>query len=82
MNEAQDIFNQALALPESKRAALAHFLLISLEPEEYDPASEAAWNEEIAARSEALERGEIQAHDWRESMARIRQSLSARTREA
>lgn len=78
MDEVHDIFNKALTLPESKRAALAHFLLLSLEQEECDPDAEAAWNEEINARLEAFERGEIQAHDWRESMARIRQSLGAR----
>src|SRR2546427_562708 len=42
MSVANEILNQALALPKPERAALVHQLLLSLEPEDLDEDSETA----------------------------------------
>ena len=76
MSTADDLFTQALTLSVPERAALAHQLLHSLEPE--DPDAEDAWADEIQARSDALHRGEFTARDWREALADIRKQLPRR----
>jgi putative addiction module component (TIGR02574 family) len=75
MSVLNEILHRALGLPDPERAALARQLLLSLEPDDFDADSEAAWAEEIEARLDAVERGECTAADWREAVARIRQSL-------
>ena len=75
MSDLNDFLNRAMELPEPDRAALARHLLASLEPEDFDPDDEAVWAKEIEARLDAIERGDFVASDWRESIARIRQSL-------
>jgi putative addiction module component (TIGR02574 family) len=75
-----DLFTQALKLPEPQRAALARQLLLSLEPDDFDEDSEAAWATELEARLAAIEQGKFEAKDWRESLAEIRQSLATRTK--
>jgi hypothetical protein len=76
MSVANEILNRALELPDTERAAIAHRLLLSLEPEDFDPDSESAWVEEIDSRLERIDRGEYSASDGRDAVARIRQSLS------
>ncbi|MBC7856014.1 MAG: addiction module protein [Pirellulaceae bacterium] len=70
MDTIDNIRSQALGLTATQRAALAHDLLISLEDEEPDADAASAWAEEIEARSAAYAAGEIEASDWRESLAR------------
>jgi putative addiction module component (TIGR02574 family) len=65
----------ALQLPLAERALLARDLIESLEPEEIDADVEAAWLDEIESRAEALDRGDATAHDWKSSLARVRQQL-------
>ena len=75
MSTADDIFSSAMKLPESDRAALARQLLLSLEPDAFDPDCEAAWQAEIERRLASVERGSYQASEWREALARVRKSL-------
>jgi putative addiction module component (TIGR02574 family) len=74
MSVANEILNRALELPNTERAAIAHRLLLSLKPEDFDPDSESAWAEEIDSRLKRIDRGEYSASDWRDAVARIRQS--------
>lgn len=76
MSTANDIFSQALALPVAERAALAHQLLESLEPE--DPDADEAWTKEIQARSDALHRGELPLCDWEQAIEEVRAQLPRR----
>jgi len=76
MSIAQEILSRALELPDTERAAIAHRLLLSLEPEEFDPESEYAWVQGIESRLARIDRGEYSASDWQDAVARLRQSLS------
>jgi len=51
---ATELMEQALGLPESERADLAHHLLLSLEEEQ---GVEKAWEQEIARRVERVNNG-------------------------
>lgn len=70
MDTVDNIRSQALSLTAQQRAALAHDLLISLEEDEPDADAASVWAQEIEARSAAYAAGEIEAFDWRESLAR------------
>jgi putative addiction module component (TIGR02574 family) len=72
---SDELLSRALALPEELRAGLAHRLLLSLEPDDFDEDSEAAWEQEIAARLQRMDEGKTTARPWREALAAIRQSL-------
>jgi hypothetical protein len=72
MRSLNEVAEAALDLPERDRAALAERLLESLEmPESTDE----EFVRTILARSEALDRGETTASDWREAIARMRSRL-------
>jgi putative addiction module component (TIGR02574 family) len=73
MNE---LWTQALQLPEQERAALARQLLLSLEPDDFGGRHEAAWEKELEARMAAIDEGRFAARDWREALADIRKSLT------
>jgi len=57
-----DVEAQALRLPPSERGELIHRLLLSLEGESKDSPEEVAraWDDEIARRVDAMERGEVE----------------------
>jgi putative addiction module component (TIGR02574 family) len=76
MNASEEITELVLALPETERASLARRLLLSLEPDNFDEDSEAAWAAEIERRMAIVEQGGFRATDWRESIARIRKDLA------
>jgi putative addiction module component (TIGR02574 family) len=73
-----DVFASALALPHPDRAELARQLLLSLEPDDFDEDADVQWAAEIERRVAAIERGDYSASDWRDAMARIRQSSSSK----
>jgi putative addiction module component (TIGR02574 family) len=81
MSTANDIWVQALGLPNDERAALAKQLLLSLEDDACDADNDAAWAVEIDARLDAIEQGRHQTCDWREALTEIRAKLSRRSRE-
>ena len=70
----EDIEAAALQLPLTERARLAERLLVSLE---VDDEILAAWVEEAERRGDAFERGEMEAIDFDESIARLKAKLSA-----
>jgi hypothetical protein len=87
-----DLWTQALSLPEQERAALTRQLLFSLEAEhftnlarqlwlnvetgDFDADNEAAWAMELEARMAGIEEGRYKARDWREALTDIRNSLT------
>lgn len=79
MSTVDSLLDQALGLSPEERADLAHRLLCTLSDwDESLSNEEAAWAEEIRARSDALARGELVSSDWRESLARVRQRMLER----
>jgi putative addiction module component (TIGR02574 family) len=65
-----DILKQALKLPPEARAALAGSLLDSLD-EPLDLDAESAWEAEIAARIQEIDKGKVTVIPWAEARARI-----------
>ncbi|HNM82765.1 MAG TPA: addiction module protein [Rhodocyclaceae bacterium] len=70
----EDIEAAALQLTRGERATLVEHLLISLDE---DDEILAAWVEEAERRGDAYERGEMEAVDFDESLARLRAQLAA-----
>ena len=69
---------RALELPREERELLGIELLSSLESAETQAEVDAAWAEEILARSEAYRSGKVQALDAAGTVERLRQRLAAR----
>jgi putative addiction module component (TIGR02574 family) len=76
MSVISELLNRALELPKPERADLARQILLSLEPDDFHADSDAAWAAEIDARLDIVERGDFPASEWRDVIARIRQSLT------
>lgn len=74
--DESNLTNDAMSLPRDQRAALAHQLLQSLEPEEADALDEEDWLQEIIARSDAVHSGEAELIDGDEVLARARRNLA------
>jgi putative addiction module component (TIGR02574 family) len=72
---AEQVRDQALQLSAGERASLARDLLESLETSETPEVVEAAWAQEIQARAESYERGQMAADDWQISLERARKRL-------
>ena len=72
--DAAKLLTHALKLPPAARAALADFLIDSLDPE-IDEDSEDAWRSEIAARVRELDSGAVQTIAWDETRRRLRTRL-------
>ena len=60
---AKQLYDNALALPESERAELAAWLIDSLDTE-VDNDVNAAWDDEIKRRIEELDSGAVTAVPW------------------
>jgi putative addiction module component (TIGR02574 family) len=71
--QALELLQKALTLPEEERTALVRSLIESLE-EIADPSAELAWDEEIARRISDLDSGKAKTVSWEE----VRQRISAR----
>ena len=78
MTIAEQVRDQALQLPAEDRALIARDLLESLETRDSPETVEAAWLEEIEARAEAYETGQMMADDWKSSLERVRKRLRER----
>ena len=70
----EDIEAAALQLAPAERARLAERLLVSLDE---DDEILAAWVEEAERRGDAYARGETEAIDFDESIARLKAKLAA-----
>ncbi|MBI1901799.1 MAG: addiction module protein [Planctomycetia bacterium] len=75
MSTADQILHDALSLPAHDRAAVAHELLLSLEPETADEDVDKAWAAEIRRRLKAIREGRAVLRDWNEALAEIRQAM-------
>jgi putative addiction module component (TIGR02574 family) len=69
-NNAGEILKQALSLPPEARAALADFLLDSLDTEVDEEAGQ-RWREEIRKRISELDSGAVRAVAWPDVHARL-----------
>ena len=78
-SSVERVIEEAMGLPRPIRAALARELISSLESAEDAASIEAEWAAVAVARSRAYDAGETTACDWRESVARIRAALDARS---
>ena len=67
----RDVFSDALALPLSERARLAHDLILSLDDGE-DGGADEAWVEEIERRAQEVELGTVELEDWSVVRERLR----------
>ncbi len=63
--EARELLQKALALPEQERAELAGSLIASLD-KIVDQDAEAAWQQEIVRRAREVESGTVEAVSWEE----------------
>jgi putative addiction module component (TIGR02574 family) len=61
--EAQELLQKALALPEQERAELAGNLIASLD-KIVDQDAEAAWQQEIVRRAREVESGAVETVSW------------------
>lgn len=69
--------DDALALPPEQRMALAYRLLVSVEPNP-EPAADAAWEAEIAARIVRFDAGEARTIPATEVFASLRAIVSGK----
>ncbi len=65
-----DLLKEALKLPPEARAALAGYLLESLD-QEVDEGAEAAWQVEIDRRLRELDSGKVKPIPWSEARRKI-----------
>ena len=78
MEPVDEILERALQLSSKDRGKIVEILIRSLDPPGQDISEEEwekVWGPELERRALACERGEIEAVDWRESLARVRESL-------
>jgi putative addiction module component (TIGR02574 family) len=61
--DVKDLLGRALDLPEEERAALAGWLIESLEAEA-ENGLESAWRQEIERRVKELDSGSVEAVPW------------------
>jgi putative addiction module component (TIGR02574 family) len=80
MTTPSQVLDAALALRPDQRADIAHKLLLSLEPADFDEDADEAWAAEIRRRLQAIREGRIVPRDWDEALARIRQGLDTRAK--
>jgi hypothetical protein len=75
MTTPSEILDAAMGLDDGQRAEVAHQLLLSLEPHDFDEDADSAWAAEIRRRLHAIREGRVILRDWDEALAKIRQSL-------
>ncbi len=73
--QALELLQKALTLPEEERTALVRSLIESLE-EVADGGAERAWGEEIARRITELDSGKAKTVSWEEVRQRISDRLT------
>ena len=77
VEDVSELLKKALALPAEARAALASFLLESLD-EAVDQSAEEQWNTEIARRTEELDSGKVKPIPWEAARRQISAILNGR----
>lgn len=74
---ATELLQRALELPEDERTELAHQILQSVKSGPDNPEWLLAWTDEIDRRLGDTA-GDLQATEWEDAIARMRQSLHRR----
>ena len=69
--ESHNLLEQALALPDTDRAALAASLFRSLDME-IDPDADQLWDEEIKRRLDEIKSGEVELIPWEQMLAKMK----------
>ena len=72
--EARDLLQKALALPENERAELAGNLLSSLDTA-IEQDVDANWQQEVARRLEEVQSGKVETIPWEEVQQKGRKLL-------
>ena len=67
-----------MELNPDQRADIAHKLLLSLEPADFDEHADQAWAAEIRQRLQAIREGRVVLRDWDEALNGIRQAIDGR----
>jgi hypothetical protein len=80
MTTPTQIVDAAMALDANQRAEVAHQLLLSLEPDDFDADADSAWAGEIRQRLQGIRDGRVILRDWDEALHDIRQSLVSKTK--
>ncbi len=75
MATADDVLNAAMDLNSEDRAEVAHKLLLSLEPDDFDEDAAGAWADEIRRRLQAIREGRVVLRDWDDALSDIRRSI-------
>ena len=76
MTTASEVITAAMALEAEERAEVAHKLLLSLEPDDFDQDADQAWTAEIRQRLMAIREGQVSLRDWDDALADIRRSIT------
>ncbi len=74
MATADEVLNAAMDLKSEERAEVAHKLLLSLEPEDFDEDADRAWADEVQRRLQAIREGRVVLRDWEDARSDIRRS--------
>jgi putative addiction module component (TIGR02574 family) len=69
----EDLFQEAIQLPERDRAVLADRLIQTLD-RPAEPGLEAAWSDEIARRVAELDAGTVETISWEDVLADLNRS--------
>jgi putative addiction module component (TIGR02574 family) len=75
--DVSELLKKVLALPVEARAAMAGFLLESLD-DVVDASAEEEWNDEIARRIQELDSGKVKPVPWAEARRQISNILDER----
>ncbi|HKW15914.1 MAG TPA: addiction module protein [Terriglobales bacterium] len=74
--EAHELLQKALELPENERAELAGNLISSLDTT-IDPDVDAAWQAEVARRAQEVESGKVKTVPWEQVRQKARALVNA-----
>jgi putative addiction module component (TIGR02574 family) len=77
MSNSEELFSQALSLPDHERAELAALLLESLD-EQTEADVDQAWADEIERRCAAVDAGEAVTTDWETFRQRVEREIFGR----
>jgi putative addiction module component (TIGR02574 family) len=69
--ESHNLLEQALALPDTDRAAIAASLFRSLDSE-IDSDADELWDEEIKRRLDEIKSGEVELIPWDQMLAKMK----------
>jgi putative addiction module component (TIGR02574 family) len=71
MRSADEVLEDALALPASARAAIAGSLIDSLDEDGVDEQAEELWSAEVARRIADIDAGRVQLVPWTDVRQRL-----------